>query len=329
MNKKEATEPFSAWTEEELLDGKRARCLTIILSTSGCSWWRSSGGCSMCGYNYKSPRKETSSESIVRQFDNAWRMFDAHSMIKIYTSGSFLDENEVPSDARKHILDVVGRSGAKLLFESRPEFVSAEVIAECKELCPEIELALGLESANDKVLEHAIRKGFSFSDYLRAATEGKKAGADIRTYLLLKPPYLTEIEAIADVKSSITKVSDISKVISINPVNVQRGTRVEQMWRSWSYRPPWLWSVVEILGNSKPEDSLLIASTVAAGSERGAHNCSKCDRDFVQAIEGFNLTQDRKNLGTLECECRSRWEKYLEIEEFSVATTDLERYFLR
>lgn len=283
----------------------------------------------MCGYNYRSSCNNVSSENITKQFNSAWKMFDAHSMVKIYTSGSFLDENEISLDARRHILKVVGESDAKLLFESRPEFVTRIAIEECMSICQRIELALGLESANDKVLKYSVGKGFSFADYLRAATEGKEAGADIRTYLLLKPPFLTEREAIADVKLSITKVSDISKVISINPVNVQRGTKVEKMWKSWSYRPPWLWSVVEILANSEHRKALLIASTIAAGSERGVHNCFKCDQDFVRAIGGFSLTQDRKQLQALECDCRSRWEKCLEIEKFSVATADLERFFSR
>lgn len=329
MKKRNANEPLSAWTEEELLDGERIRCLTIILSTSGCSWWRRSGGCTMCGYNYKSSSKDVSSECIAKQFDTAWDRYDKHSIVKIYTSGSFLDENEIPRDARRHILEVVGKSDAKLLFESRPEFVNRKVITECLELCPRLELALGLESANDEILRYSIRKGFTFADYIRATANANEAGADVRTYLLLKPPFLTEKESITDVSSSIEKISSISKVISINPVNVQRTTRVERMWKSWSYRPSWLWSVVEILANSDPGKALLIASTVGAGSERGAHNCYRCDRDFVEAIEAFNLTQDRNKLLSLECECRSRWEKFLQIEEFSVATADLERFFSR
>ena len=283
----------------------------------------------MCGYNFKSSNADASSEDIIRQFDNAWGSFDSHSLVKIYTSGSFLDDSEVALDARRHVLETVGRSGAKLLFESRPEFVSRKAIAECIDLCPRIELALGLESANDRVLRYSVGKGFSFADYLRAATEGREAGADIRTYLLLKPPFLTEAEAIHDVESSIEKISGISSVISINPVNVQRGTRVEQMWKSRAYRPPWLWSVVKILRDARPGDALLMASMVAAGSERGAHNCSRCDDGFIHAIEGFNLSQDKEKLRLLTCDCRSRWERLLEIEEFSVATSDLERFFSR
>jgi radical SAM enzyme (TIGR01210 family) len=329
MKRKDPQRPYSVWSEEELIDGRRARCLTIILTTSGCAWWRRSGGCLMCGYNLKSSDVAISPGSIAEQFDAAWRSFDRHSMVKIYTSGSFLDESEISSDARRHILETVGKSGSRLLFESRPEFVSRGIISECISLCPKIELALGLESANDLVLKHSVGKGFGFADYLRAATEAREAGADVRTYLLLKPPFLTEAEAIEDVKTSIEHVAEISRVISINPVNVQRGTKVEQMWKSWAYRPPWLWSVVEILRNSDPGKAILMASTVAAGSERGAHNCSKCDLDFIHAIEGFNLSQDRRKLESLECDCRGRWERLLEVEKFSVAVADLEKFFSR
>jgi radical SAM enzyme (TIGR01210 family) len=327
--KKRHEAPASVWSEEELLDGKRVRCLTIILSTPGCAWWRDSGGCIMCGYNEKASDRSITGENILSQFEVAWKSFDNQSIVKVYTSGSFIDENEVPSNAREEILNRVKGSGAKMLFESRPEFVKPETIKECAGICPDIEVALGLESANDRILSKSISKGFTFADYEGAAKAVLAAGATVRTYLLLKPPFLTEQEAIDDTLQSISKAAPYSRVITVNPVNVQRRTRLEKLWKNWAYRPPWLWSVIEVLNRAEAGDSLLFSSMVGAGSDHGPHNCGTCDSDFISSIDGFNLTQDRKKLDRCDCGCRSRWQETLLAEKFAISTGDHEKFFLR
>ncbi len=93
-------------------------------------------------------------------------------MVKLYTSGSFLDPNEIPLEVRDRILSAF--EGAKrVLFESRPEFVTPEVL---KELPDHSAVALGLESANDTVLRCSVRKGFGVKDYVRAADASTTAG---------------------------------------------------------------------------------------------------------------------------------------------------------
>lgn len=329
MSTKNRTAPQSIWTEEELLDGSRARCLTIILSTTGCSWWRDEGGCYMCGYNEKASDRSITCDNIIAQFDKAWESFDKQSLVKVYTSGSFTDEKEVPLVARESILKRVSEGGAKMLFESRPEYITAETMRACIDICSDLEVAIGLESANDRILEKSIHKGFAFSDYERAAKCANKAGASVRTYLLLKPPYLTEEEAISDTLDSISKASPFSRVITVNPVNVQRRTRIEKMWKSWAYRPPWLWSVIEVLRNADSGKSLLLSSLVGGGSDRGAHNCGSCDADVIASIDGFNLTQDKRKLEKCDCGCKERWKESLMTEKFAVSPGDHGKFFSR
>jgi len=283
----------------------------------------------MCGYNEKASDGSITGDDILAQFEKAWGSYDNHSIVKVYTSGSFTDEKEVPLAAREGILGRVKESGAKMLFESRPEFINAESMQDCVSICPNLEVAIGLESANDRVLEKSIHKGFTFSDYERAASSALKAGATVRTYLLLKPPYLTEEESINDVINSISKASQYSRVITVNPVNVQRRTRVEKLWKSWAYRPPWLWSIVEVLRRAESGDSLLLSSMVGAGSDRGPHNCGSCDADVVASIDGFNLTQDERKLEKRDCGCREKWRESLATEKFAVSPGDHDKFFSR
>lgn len=283
----------------------------------------------MCGYNQKASDRSITGEDILAQFDKAWKSYDNHSIIKVYTSGSFTDVNEIPIAIRKEILKRVKDSGARMLFESRPEHITQESMQECVGICPDLQVALGLESANDRILEKSIHKGFTYDDYERAAKAVLAAGATVRTYLLLKPPFLTEEEGINDALDSISKAAKYSRVITVNPVNVQRRTTVEKMWKAWAYRPPWLWSVAEVLRRADKGDSLLLSSLVGAGSDRGPHNCGSCDADVVAAIDGFNLTQDRKRLDKCDCGCKDKWKEALSAEKFAIAPGDHDRFFSR
>ncbi len=279
----------------------------------------------MCGYNLES-KGDVTSDDIVRQFEDASRELGEVRMLKVYTSGSFLDECEVPGGPLEHILAHCADRDIRLLFESRPEFVIDSKIRDVLGRHDDIEVALGLESANDLVLTHSINKGFLTKDYDLAAEVLTKNHVPVRTYVLLKPPFLTESEAIADSVRTIDHASKVSETISLNPVNVQKGTLVEKMWRSWSYRPPWLWSVLEVLRAGSAKAKRLVCEPTAGGKERGAHNCGKCDETILSSIKAFSESQDPSRLGWPECSCREIWSGAKEIEGYAMGgTSDLQR----
>jgi radical SAM enzyme (TIGR01210 family) len=80
----------------------------------------------MCGYCYDSAHTSPSADDLISQFQKAMvkaSKFDRF-MVKIFTSGSFLDEKEVPADARSKILSLLEEDSRvfKVVVESRPEF---------------------------------------------------------------------------------------------------------------------------------------------------------------------------------------------------------------
>ncbi|MCU0852286.1 MAG: archaeosine biosynthesis radical SAM protein RaSEA [Thermoplasmata archaeon] len=318
----------AVWKERESLDGKVVDAGVIILRTSGCSHFHK-GGCSMCGYNIESA-PGIGATDIRKQFEQAYERLRGVPALKVYTSGSFLDECEVPKDVADEILKRCADEHVHLLFESRPEYVTAERLDACLASHEDLEVALGLESANDRVLRYSINKGFAVRDYDNAASVLGAKGIPVRTYVLLKPPFLTEAEAVRDAQATIAHAAKVSAVISLNPVNVQKGTLVERLWRNWAYRPPWLWSVLKVLKESRPEARRLICDPTGGGKERGAHNCGKCDDVILDSIKAFSLSQDVSRLGSPECECHEIWRSIMEIEGFVVGgTPDLQRFFKR
>jgi len=304
----------SCWSEKDVIDNEIVDAFVIILRTKGCAWALKSG-CSMCGYINDAMLENVSDEDLFFQFSEAMKKFNDQKIVKIFTSGSFLDKNEVSEVMQEKICEILEKKTRKVIVESRPEFVNKEKLKKLKKLCA-LEIAVGLESANDRVLEYSINKGFALKDYLRAA-EIIKDICSLKTYILLKPPFLTEKEGIKDAINTVKIAGEYSSTISLNPVNIQKNTFVEFLWKRNEYRTPWLWSVAEVLKKSKKlTDAHLMCSPTGGGTRRGAHNCGKCDKKILSAIQNFSLTQNLSVFDNLYCECKEEWLDMLELEGF-------------
>jgi radical SAM enzyme (TIGR01210 family) len=135
----------------------------------------------------------------------------------------------------------------------------------------------------------------------------------VKAYLLMKPAFLSEPEAVEDMKSSVRKCAAVDgcHTVSMNPTNVQRHTMVEDLYHDGGYRPPWLWSVAEVLQDTADVDAIVISDPVGHGSDRGAHNCGECDDRVQKAIKDFDLRQDPTVFEQVSCECERTWEAVL------------------
>jgi len=318
-------EYVASWSERDSLDGKDDRAWVLILRTRGCSWAR----CSMCGYHGEAAA--ATPDDLLHQFGTALDRRRGENIAKVYTSGSFLDEREVPPELRRRLLEELFGNFKRVVIESRPEYVTGPAVRDALSACPGLEIAMGLESASPRVLSHSVRKGFLFTDFEERATLVRRLGGRVRAYLLLKPPFLGEKEALEDAVASALKAAPVCDTISINPVNVQRGTVVEQLWRQRIYRPPWLWSAGEaVLRASRGIREAgcatrLVCAPTAAGRRRGAHNCGRCDLSVVAGLEALSLTGSTEGLeGAFArgCGCLAEWREALEMGAFPVINYD-------
>ena len=302
-----------AWAGWDLLNGDVVPSLTVVLKTKGCSWARREG-CTMCGYTIDS-NPEVQASDIQKQFREVVAYYGkTFKIVKIFTSGSFLDQGEVPIDVRDAILS--GLMGTpKVIVESRPEYVTSAICDDLSRINRHVEVAIGLETSNDCIRNDYINKGFSFHDFVRASEAAHANGFTVKAYLLLKPPFLTEREALDDALQSVRDAAPHADTISLNLCNVQKGTLVEALWKTGLYRPPWLWSAVEVLKETH-ETATIICDPVGGGTRRGPHNCGKCDREVVAEIKEFSLSQNSASF-TATCTDQMLWEYVLGFEEFS------------
>ena len=311
----------------------------MVIPTVGCTWALSkSGGCSMCGYINDSTLDENTDPEYF--FDIEWQKlqedprFSEVQAVKLYNSGSFLDPKEIPVESQKSIVSKIAKFDhiKEFIIECLPEIINMQidVLQELLEIFNNrpIYIGVGLESTNTYILRSYVNKPFTFENqFLKCVKNTKKIGAHVKAYLLLKPPFLTEQEAIDDAINSIKDTFEKSdcKIASLNPVCVHADTLVDLLWKKKEYSPPWLWSVLEVLKQGekyKPQDGKLICEVMAGGLERGPHNCGQCDARVLKEIEYYSLNQKfSPALNSLTCECKSDWEFYRKQEKFLARTT--------
>jgi archaeosine synthase beta-subunit len=308
------------WVEDEAIGTERVRAFVLILKTRGC-YWADAKGCSMCGYAKDTLGRSATPQELAEQTSRALARYRDEPYVKVYTSGSFLDDREVdPASRRAFVASFAGRA-KRLLFETLPEFATESSLAPLREAFDgELEVALGLETTDPTVLARYVHKNAPPSEYLAAGDRVRALGLRAKAYLLLKPPYLTEQESVADVVRSVEEAAGHFDALSVNPVHIQNGTVVEWLYHRGRYRPPWLWSVVEALrlGAERRGRARLVSFPTAGGLARGPHNCGDCDARVLAAIEEASLSQRFDGLAELDCECRATWSDARALEPLGV-----------
>ncbi|SIR29903.1 hypothetical protein SAMN05421858_2151 [Haladaptatus litoreus] len=312
-------EPTRVWLDEDNTPDGVYKSLTIILNTGGCRWARA-GGCTMCGYVAESVEGgSVGHEALMDQIEvclahERENADEKSGLIKIYTSGSFLDEREVGAETRRAIAETFSDRD-RIVVESLPDFVEQEKLEDFTGIGLETDVAIGLETANDRVRKDCVNKYFDFEQFIEASEHAESVGAGIKAYLLMKPPFLSEADAVQDMKESIRKCAEYAHTVSMNPTNVQRYTMVDDLYFRNGYRPPWLWSVCEVLQDTADAPAIVISDPVGHGSDRGAHNCGDCDDLAQKAIKDFDLRQDPSVFDEVTCECEHTWEAVMEREK--------------
>ena len=328
-NKQQLNKPVSFWIKEDRLKNEIGKEFTVILRTNGCNWALSrQGGCSMCGYVQDASSIKVNDEMIINQFKialenkrSAIEQDDHHYVLKIFNSGSFFDDSEISDCVRKEIYSYINEIDKikEVIIESRVEYITMEKLEKIKEGLNEkkVEIGIGLESANDHVRNDYINKGLPIKDFEKIVLMSKQLDVGIKAYLLFKPPFLNEQCAIDDCANSIRYCLDLGvDTISINPINIQKGSLIEHLWYKNLYRPPWFYSLFNCLvtniSSAKLRNCRIVSDPSGAGTKRGIHNCLKkeCNETMKKMLKNFVLHQDpsKLDLKNHNCECRMQYE---------------------
>jgi len=309
----DAKKPATVYvTPERMPDGTPCQAATVILRTRGCAWWWKSG-CTFCGY-FNDVRDDVTADDLFAQWNDAKNQtnnFEGCSMVKVYTSGTFFEDQENPVEWQEHVLKETHEMGLHLVVEAQAHMCKPEKLEFLAKHHPGCTVAIGLEAYDDAVLRFHVNKGFSTKTWRKAVEDLQSNGLRVKTYLIFKPPFMSEGDALNHTSKWLVDVAPLSDEVSINPMNIQNRTIVDRLFRNREYRPPWLWSLVEMIQRTHEEtaeyDSRIIVHPTAGGKIRGAHNCGSCDKHVVAAIERYSVSRNLAEFKGLDCKCKAIW----------------------
>jgi radical SAM enzyme (TIGR01210 family) len=233
-NQLDPFQPYAYLAEQErCATGEVVPVATLFLTNRECPW-----RCAMCDLWKNTLEGPTPAGAIVAQIDFALERLPACRQIKLYNSGSFFDPGAIPKAEHDGISARVRRF-ERVIVECHPALVGEECVRFRERLEGELEIAMGLETAHPAALEK-LNKRMTVEQFAAAAEFLRGHRIALRTFVLVRPPFVEAGEAAEWVRRSIEFAFDCeSTVVSLIPTRFGNGA-MEELARLGQFTPPTL-----------------------------------------------------------------------------------------
>lgn len=236
--------PWAFFVEPEYSrNGRVEDVATLFLTNRECPFH-----CLMCDLWKNTTESAVPEGAIPAQIDFALRQLPSTPHLKLYNSGNFFDPRAIPRSDWPAIAQRV--SGFEtVIVENHPKLVGT-YCAEFQQLCgTQLEVALGLETSHTATLA-ALNKQMTTDDFARACRQLTSDRILIRAFILFKPPWTTEQQAIERTLDSVRFAFDCGvSCCSIIPVRTGNGY-MEQLQLAGHYEPPKLSSLESVMATT-------------------------------------------------------------------------------
>jgi radical SAM enzyme (TIGR01210 family) len=224
--------PYAFLIEDERSEtGEVVSVATIFLTNRECPW-----RCLMCDLWRNTLTKTAPSGAIPAQIDYALEQLAPARQIKLYNSGSFFDHHAIPPGdygaiaARLHSFE-------RVIVESHPALVNEDCAQFRGLLNGKLEVAMGLETAHPLVLSR-LNKRMTLDQFSRAASWLYDHGVALRVFILVKPPFLDEAEALDWAARSLDFAFDCGAGVAVLiPTRLGNGA-LDALARRGEFSPP-------------------------------------------------------------------------------------------
>ena len=198
-NSVDPLKPYAFMVEEECsASGESTKVVTIFLTSSECVF-----RCSMCDLWKNTLEQSVESGAIGKQI--RWALNDLEidlaaperqgiSAIKLYNSGNFFDNRAVPRNDWPEIAELVA-GFESVIVENHPRLCQQNCLEFNSLLSGQLEIAMGLETVHPQVLQW-LNKQMSLQDFQDATQRLISYGINVRAFILLRPPFLSEQQGV-------------------------------------------------------------------------------------------------------------------------------------
>ena len=182
--------PYAFVVEDErAASGEIVPVATIFLTNRECPW-----RCLMCDLWRNTLTESVPAGAIPMQIEYALHRLGVARQIKLYNSGSFFDPKAVPLQDHAAIAERVA-GFERVIVECHPALVGETCINFNDRIAGRLEVAMGLETAHPEILER-LNKRMSLKQFEHAAQFLGNNNIDLRVFILVRPPFMEEEEAL-------------------------------------------------------------------------------------------------------------------------------------
>ena len=183
-------QPYAFLVEDErAASGEIVPVATVFLTNRECPW-----RCLMCDLWRNTLAETVPIGAIPAQIDYALERLSPARQIKLYNSGSFFDPRAIRLEDHPAIANRV-KGFERVIVECHPALVGDACLRFRDQLTGKLEVAMGLETAHPEILER-LNKRMTVEQFESAAHLLAKNDIDLRVFILVKPPFMKEEEAL-------------------------------------------------------------------------------------------------------------------------------------
>lgn len=277
--------------------GKVEDVATIFLTNKECPFQ-----CLMCDLWQNTLTEPVVKGAIPAQIDFALSQLPPARHIKLYNSANFFDPMSIPVGDYECIASRLSGFDS-VIVENHPKLATNRVLQFRDQLAAfgvELEVAMGLETIHPEVLPR-LNKQMTLEDFDGAVRFLTGEGIRVRSFVLLRPPFLSDQEGVEWAVESVRHAFGVGgSVCSLVPVRAGNGI-MEQIQREGWYDPPSLAAMEQAL-----DQCLEIAESgqrlfVDLWDAEKFASCEECASARIERLRRMNNTQQAEPM--IECGC--------------------------
>lgn len=256
--------------------------------------------CLMCDLWTNTTDETVPEGAVPAQIDYALERLPEARHVKLYNSGNFFDQQAFPPSDRSAIAERM-QGFDTVIVENHPKL--------CRDVCADfrdrldgrLEIALGLETAHPTVLDR-LNKRMTREDFRWAVGFLREHDIDVRTFILLRPPFLSEAEGVEWALRSIEFAFDAGvQCASVVPTRSGNGI-MQYLERDGHFEPPSMNSIETVLEEGLRMNRGRVFMDLW-DLER-FYECETCGPERRERLQRMNHTQEVQP--PVRCTCSDR-----------------------
>lgn len=226
--------PYGFLVEDEQSEsGAIVPVATILLTNKECPY-----RCLMCDLWRNTLSETVPLGAIPAQIDYALDQLPPARQIKLYNSGSFFDHQAIPPADYTAIATRL-QTFERVIVECHPSLVGQDCLR-FRDLLPgQLEVAMGLETVHPEVSAQ-LNKRMTLDQFKQAAEFLQANDIALRVFILVKPPFMEEAEALYWAERSIDFAFECgATAVALIPTRAGNGA-LDALAQRGEFAPPQL-----------------------------------------------------------------------------------------